>query len=69
MSKLATISYNRPIDTLQQMDQSDLPFYIPDVTITSTMVALDPRDVVKSLKTKGVSLKFRDVFIEDTHKK
>ena len=69
LSKLATITYNSPIDTLQQVAQSDLPFYIPDVTITSTMVALDPRDVVKSIKSKGVSLKFRDVFIEDTNKK
>ena len=69
LSKLVTVTYNKPIDTLQQMDQSDLPFYIPDITILSTMVELDPRDVVKRIKTKGVSLPFRDVFIEDTNQK
>ena len=69
LSKLATVTYNQPIDTLEQMDQSDLPFYIPDATILITTVDLDPRDVVKRIRAKGVSLKFRDVFIEDTNKK
>ena len=67
LSKLATITYHGPIDTIQQMGRSDMPLYIPDVALP--LVKDDPRDVVKNLISKGVIIKFQDVFAEETNKK
>ena len=67
LSNLATITWTIPIDTLQQMDQSLMPFVIPDVT--DSFFRNDPRDVVNSIRSKGDTIKFKDVFAEATTKK
>ena len=67
LSKLATITWTIPIDTLQQMDQSDMPLVIPDVAVG--IFRNDPREVMNSLKSKSDIIKFKDVFAEETTKK
>lgn len=67
LSMLSTITYHGPIDTLEQADQSGIPFFIPDVA--TFMVATDPRSVVQSLQSKGVVIEFKDVFIEETNQR
>ena len=64
LSKLATITWTIPIDTLQQMDQSLMPFVIPDDT--DNLFQNDPRDVVNSIRSKGDIIKFKYVFAEET---
>ena len=67
LSKLATITWTIPIDTLQQMDKSDMTLVIPDVALG--LFRNDPREVMNSLKSKGDIIKFKDVFAEETTKK
>ena len=70
LSQLATITYYGPLDTFEQMIQSDLPLYIPDVTLTG-FLNNDPSELVNSLisKDNNVEIKFQDVFTEETTKK
>ena len=44
--------YNDPIDTVEQMRDSGLPFYIMDGTVMVWLAATDPRDVVKSINSQ-----------------
>ena len=67
LSKLATITWTIPIDTLQQMDKSDMTLVIPDVALG--LFRNDPREVMNSLKSKSDIIKFKDVFAEETTKK
>ena len=68
LSQLATITYHGPIDTFEQMIQSDVPLYMPDVL---GFLKNDPSEVVNSIISKdtNVHIKFKDVFTEETTKK
>ena len=44
--------YNDPIDTVEQMRDSGLPFYIMDGTVMVWLAATDPRDVVRSINSE-----------------
>ena len=59
-----SLRYNDPIDTVEQMRESGLPFYIMDHTVMVWLAATDPRDVVKSINSEqgGNWLCFRGQF-------
>ena len=44
--------YNDPIDTVEQMRDSGLPFYIMDGTVMVWLAKTDPRDVVKRINSE-----------------
>ena len=46
------LRYNDPIDTVEQMHESGLPFYIMDHTVMVWLAATDPREVVKSINSE-----------------
>ena len=57
-SSLIAISYSEPIDTIEQMVDSGLPFYVPDGTILVWLAKTDPRDMVKKLNERRVDVPY-----------
>ena len=54
LSSLVTIHYTEPLDTIDQMIESGLPFYIPGGTVVVWLVKTDPRYSVKKLNERSV---------------
>ena len=52
LSSLINISYEAPIDTIQQMVDSGLPFYVLGGTAFVWVTTSDPRDSVKQLNAR-----------------
>ena len=52
LSSLINISYEAPIDTIQQMVDSGLPFYVLGGTACVWVTTSDPRDNVKQLNAR-----------------
>ena len=46
------LRYTDPIDTVEQMRESGLPFYIMDGTVMVWLAATDPRDVVRGINSE-----------------
>ena len=67
LSILTTERYSVPINTLQQMEKSGLPFYIPDVCIH--FLINDPREEIENLRAKWIVMPFLDMFKEETNEK
>ena len=66
LSTLVTIRYSSQIDTLDQMDESGLPFYVLGGTVLEWLPQTDPRDVVKRLNVRRFDMPF-DGTIEEKY--
>ena len=49
LSTLIPIRYEKQIDTIQDMDESGLPFLIPGGTVLQWLGATDPRPAMQSI--------------------
>ena len=52
LSSLINIHYEDPLDTIQQMVESSLPFYVLGNTACVWVTRTDPRDTVKQLNAR-----------------
>ena len=58
LSSLVTIQYTEPLDTIDQMVESGLPFYIPKGSALVWLAKTDPRNSVKMLNERHVVFPF-----------
>ena len=49
LSTLISIRYDEQIDTMQDMDRSELPFLIPRGTVLQQLAATDPRPAMRNI--------------------
>ena len=52
LSSLINIHYEEPLDTIEQMVESGLPFYVLGKTSLEWVIKTDPRDSVKKLNAR-----------------
>ena len=53
LSTLIPIYYERSIDTLEDVDNSDLPLLVPKATVVHRLLATDPRQIAKRILKKS----------------
>ena len=53
LSTLISISYENPIDTLSDVDRSDVPVMVPKSTVVHWLLATDPRATAKRIFNKA----------------
>ena len=58
LSTLIPIYYENPINTLEDVDNSDLPLLVPRSTVLHRLLATDPRPTVKRIFRKSVLFSF-----------
>ena len=58
LSTLIPIYYENPINTLEDVDSSDLPVTVPKNTVVHWLLATDPRPAAKSIFKKSVLFSF-----------
>ena len=58
LSSLITIRYTEPLDTIDQMVESGLPFYVPAGTVYVWASKTDPREGVKQLNERRFDMPF-----------
>ena len=56
LSTLITIRYTDTIDTIDQMVESGLPFYIQSSSVLNWIAVTDPRDSIKRLNERRVDV-------------
>ena len=49
LSTLIPIRYEKTLDTIEDLDNSDLPFVIPGGTVLEWLAASDPRPAMKNI--------------------
>ena len=68
LSTLTTIRYTEPLDTIDQMDASGIPFYVVKGTAVQWIAATDPRGSFKPLKNRSIAIPYNGGF-EEKHLK
>ena len=58
LSSLITVRYERPIDTIMDLERSGLPALLPNNTPLQTMFATDPRRVMQKVYNKSLVYPF-----------
>ena len=58
LSTLTTIRYEEPIDTIRQMVDSGLPFYVLGGTAMEWLSKTDPRENVKKLNDRRFDMPY-----------
>ena len=58
LSSLTTIRYTEPIDTIDQMVESGLPFYLPRGGMLEVLAKTDRRESVMKLNKRRVYIPF-----------
>ena len=58
LSTLIGITYEKPIETLAELDAAKLPLMMPANTAPFTLVETDPREVVKRIFSRSVDHAF-----------
>ena len=56
LSTLITIRYTEPLDTIDQMVESGLPFYVQSNSVLNWIANTDPRDSIKKLNERRVDV-------------
>ena len=64
LSSLVTIRYTEPLDTVDQMVESGLPFYVLGGTVLEWLSKTDPRDGVKQLNDRRFDMPYNGVVEE-----
>ena len=54
LSSLIPIRYGKTIDSLEDMEKSDLPLLILQSTATHKLIASDPRDTMKQVYNRSI---------------
>ena len=65
LSTLIAISYEAPLDTIDQMVQSGLPFYVWANSVLAYLIKTDQRESVMQLKETLVEIHFRGTADEE----
>ena len=58
LSSLITIRYTVPLDTMAQMEESGLPFYVLGKTALEWLAKTDPRELGKKLNERRFDMPF-----------
>ena len=58
LSSLVTVRYTEPLDTIDQMVESGLPFYVPAGTVLEKLIKTDPREGVIRLNERRFDMPF-----------
>ena len=58
LSSLVTVRYTEPLDTIDQMVESGLPFYVPAGTVLEKLIKTDPREGVIRLNERRVDIPY-----------
>ena len=58
LSSLITIQYTVPLDTMAQMEESGLPFYVLGKTALEWLAKTDPRELGKKLNERRFDMPF-----------
>lgn len=61
LSSLVNIHYEDPLDTIQQMAESSLPFYVLGNTAATWLTKTDPREMVKRLNARRFDMPWEGV--------
>ena len=66
LSSLVTISYTDPLDTMDQMEKSGLPYYCAENSVICWLAKTDPRKLGKKLNERRFDMPYSGI-IEDTY--
>ena len=58
LSSLITVRYERPIDTIMDLEKSGLPALLPNNTPLQTLFATDPRRVMQNIYNNSLVYPF-----------
>ena len=58
LSSLVTLHYTEPLETIDQMVESGLPFYFPGGTVVETLLKTDPREGMMRLSERRVGMPY-----------
>ena len=58
LSTLVTIRYNKPIDTLVDLDSSGLPLAVPKGTSSHNWIENDSRAIVKQIYNRSILFEY-----------
>ena len=61
LSTLIPIYYENPINTLEDVDNSDLPVMVPKSTVVHWLLATDPRPTAKRIFRKSVLFSYNGI--------
>jgi hypothetical protein len=58
LSTIISIRYSEPIDTIEALDKSEMPFLLPGKTAPHMLVAADPRPAMQRVFKRSIIFPF-----------